>query len=96
MAQQVTLGLDIGGTNSKAGLVTRAGDLLAYRSFPSHGQKNFRDFLDQFKQELAALKKEVGPEVEIVATGIGAPVAHPKKGIMDNDVPLWQPPRALF
>ena len=41
----VTLGIDIGGTSTKMGIVSPEGEVLAFSQFPSRAQETFEDFL---------------------------------------------------
>ena len=50
--QELSVGIDIGGTNVSYGIVTKEGDVLSKKSFPF---KNFRTpeiFVDFFSNEL--------------------------------------------
>lgn len=80
--QSVVIGLDIGGTNSKVGLVSPEGEVLAFRSFPSHAQGSFQDFITQLQQNVQQLQTETGIE-SILAIGVGAPNTNTHTGQME-------------
>lgn len=82
MTQDIVIGLDIGGTNSKIGLVNKAGKVLAYDSFHSHGKENFEHFLVTLKQSILKIKAQSGIET-VVGIGVGAPNINANTGRME-------------
>ncbi len=80
------LGIDIGGTYTKVGLVNREGELLGFRTFPSHAQGEFTEFLRTFRKNFLQLMDEVPEGMRVVAAGIGAPNANPYRGTMEYPV----------
>lgn len=94
----LTLGVDIGGTNTKIGAVDRNGKVLAYRKFPSRAQENFEDFLSDLQAHFERLKQELPPDVHFIGVGVGAPDVNVFSGEMEhaanfkwgNSVPLKQ------
>lgn len=79
--KNVVIGLDIGGTNSKVGIVDDTGQVLAYHSFPSHGQESFNLFIEALTRCVADLKQQVAGN--IIGIGVGAPNTNANTGRME-------------
>ncbi|MCX7956477.1 MAG: ROK family protein, partial [Endomicrobia bacterium] len=78
-----TLGIDIGGTTTKIGLVSRNSkgyELIGYREIPTIcGKENINRMLDRIKQEIYLMKKKR----TIHSCGIGiAALVNVKKGFV--------------
>ncbi|MFK7933875.1 MAG: ROK family protein [Saprospiraceae bacterium] len=80
--QNIVVGLDIGGTNSKVGLVNTQGEVLAYDSFHSFGQNSFEHFVTALKGSLQRLQAKTGID-EVAAIGVGAPNTNANTGRME-------------
>lgn len=78
MTSTNALGIDIGGTSTKLGLVNRSGDLLRFTSFPSRAQEKFEYFL----QDLQSITEDFLGGDSIMGIGVGAPDASPLEGTM--------------
>lgn len=71
---QVAIGLDLGGTNLKYGLVTKRGEVLEARSTPSRTAEGVRGVLASLRfavRDLQAIGRAAGHQ--IVAAGLGLP-----------------------
>lgn len=68
--KQVCFGVDIGGTTVKLGLVSREGELLDKREFPTFRDMGatFDDIADHMRQVMAAF-----PDCQCVGAGVGVP-----------------------
>ena len=75
---KTVLGIDIGGTNTKLGLVNEKGEILKTTSFPTNSERSFEDFLLQIKKEIDSFKSV------FEAIGIGAPNANSESGQIEN------------
>ena len=84
LTKNVVLGIDIGGTNTKIGLVDEAGKLIGSTSFPTGAKEQIRHFFDQLKRQADQLLKNVGNEYRLVSIGIGAPNANEMTGNMEH------------
>lgn len=84
--KEIVLGIDIGGTKTKIGLVDHQGNVLIHSSFPSRSQENFSAFLSSLSQELDRLRTKAEIPFTLVGVGIGAPNANFYKGEMENPV----------
>lgn len=73
MKTKVVIGVDLGGTNTKVGLVDRFGEVLAFRRFKTDSHLPFADFLQRLKGHISEMVDGAGDEIHVVAMGIGAP-----------------------
>lgn len=69
---KVAIGIDIGGTNSKYGLVDTEGNVLMDDAIKTEDYPFFEDFVDQMTHALKDMVKKAG-NVELTGVGIGAP-----------------------
>ncbi len=97
MKKQLTIGIDVGGTNTVLGLIDRDGNCLARTDF--HTQRSTNEdgpvFFDEYMEFLyAAIEKllaEVPEESKVEGIGIGAPNANYYKGAIINAANLtWR------
>jgi glucokinase len=92
--QQVVLGIDVGGTSTKIGLVDREGRILGETTTPTPANTSGarpEGFVVQLHDAVASLQKEVGEPHELVAVGIGAPNASYYNGTIEFSSNLpWQ------
>ncbi|MCM4172360.1 ROK family protein [Arenibacter sp. TNZ] len=84
MEKEVVLGIDLGGTYTKLGLVTKTGSILNVRRFDTKAKFSFHDFLKKLEGEVNALKSVLGSGQQLIGIGIGAPNANPQSGNMEN------------
>ncbi|MGB3149088.1 MAG: ROK family protein, partial [Maribacter sp.] len=92
MAQEVVLGIDIGGSLTKAGLVTKDGTILAKTVFKTEAKRPFPNFIEKLKLEVESLILESGSAKKILSVGVGAPNANPHTGQIENPPNLkWGP-----
>ena len=85
------LGVDLGGTNIKLGLVSREGKIISKISIPSEADKGPDKVIEQIKKGINTLSSEVN--VKIQGIGIGAPgVVSTEKGTVENppNLPGWK------
>jgi glucokinase len=78
----VCLGLDIGGTNSRFGLVDRDGTLLCEASLPTGGFPTFDDLVRGLAEGCRGLLAQAGRQPR--AIGIGAPNANHHRGTIEH------------
>lgn len=83
---ETTLGIDIGGTNSKIGIVDTSGKVLAHTSFSSRAKEPFEAFLASLAHHVDILKNKIDAPFIIRGVGIGAPNANYYSGQMENPV----------
>ena len=80
----VGLGIDIGGTSTKMGLVDDNGVMLGFTKFPSRAQDTFEDFLEDMKSNFELLKNNLKDKDSIIGAGVGAPDVNVFTGEMEH------------
>ncbi len=84
MAQEVVLGIDIGGSLTKIGMVTKEGSILDKVLFKTDAQKPFSSFMKTLEVAVESLKSTLHSEIKIRSIGVGAPNANPFTGQIEN------------
>jgi glucokinase len=82
MAKQVTVGVDVGGTNTAIGVVDQEGNVLAKTSIPTDKYTDANDYLKYVADNIKELLKET-PDVEVAGIGMGAPNGNFYKGTIE-------------
>lgn len=72
---ETVVGIDIGGTSTKLGAINLQGDILFKTSFSTTGHSDENAFLNSLKLKVTEVMNAVGGK-EIIAIGIGAPMAN--------------------
>jgi glucokinase len=73
-SETLYLGIDVGGTNIKAGIVTGAGKPLAKASLPTHAERGLEYGLDVIQRTAEAALRDAGVELaQIRAVGLATP-----------------------
>ncbi|WPQ62453.1 ROK family protein [Chitinophaga sancti] len=73
MSQQLAVGIDIGGTNTKFGIVDRRGNILCDGRMLTNQHEDVDAFLDELHGHLSVLIEQVGGMENIRGIGVGAP-----------------------
>jgi glucokinase len=84
---KITLGVDVGGTNTKMGFVDREGNILAEASMPTKGpdgQDHITAFLPRLYAEIDKLFAPIANETEWLGIGLGAPDSNYFRGTIEN------------
>lgn len=84
MVTEFVLGIDIGGSLTKVGIVTRDGTIRDKKIFTTQAHKPFSDFIARLKKEVDLLINKLEPNMKIVQVGVGAPNANPLTGHIEN------------
>lgn len=100
---QISIGVDIGGTNTKIGIFDASGNLLSFRIHPTSKDAAPAAFIEQLAQECdqmlsSDLNLKLGDK-KILGIGIGAPMANYYSGMVEDAPNLgWKnvPLRDLF
>lgn len=71
--QQLAVGIDIGGTGTKFGVVDRNGNILFSGEIPTRGQAEVEGFVDELYKNLYPLIEKAGGIGSMRGIGIGAP-----------------------
>ena len=83
MKQQVTVGIDIGGTNTKIGVVNKDGKILTNTRITTTNYPKIAAFVAALDSEIRGLLEKAG-DVELAAIGIGAPNGNYLKGTIEQ------------
>ncbi|HBX50428.1 MAG: glucokinase [Bacteroidetes bacterium RIFOXYA12_FULL_35_11] len=84
MNNEVTVGIDIGGTNSVAGVVDRTGKCLAKGSIDTRQYPEIEGFIEALASLVKKLISEAGVKYKVKGIGIGAPNGNCKRGSIEN------------
>ncbi len=73
MAADYAIGIDIGGTNTKFGVVDRHGNILDQDRVLTNEHETVQEFIDDLHTKLSPMIEKVGGPSEFTGIGIGAP-----------------------
>ncbi len=91
MSRKIAVGIDIGGTLTKVGLVDREGNLYGHLDFSTTDFKDFDKYLDELKVKIDFLIGQVKSEISVEGIGIGAPNANYFRGTIEHAANLsWK------
>lgn len=79
MKENVVLGIDIGGTNTKFGFVNKDGEILYKGSIKTDGRKDAADFFERLFNEV---KPKIN-EINLKGIGLGAPCGNYYNGTIE-------------
>ena len=80
MKKNLLIGIDLGGTNIAAGLVSESGEVLGKVSIPTSSERGSESIIEGLSEACEVLQKEAGfDRADLKAIGIGVP------GMMDPD-----------
>lgn len=83
ISQQYAIGIDIGGTNTKFGLVNHRGDISYHGAILTHKHEKIDDFIEDLYQALEPAINDSGGLEYIRGIGIGAPNGNIYKGTIE-------------
>lgn len=90
---KTAISIDIGGTNTKLGLITQEGKILGKSLFPTQVSADAKVFLEQLVLEIKKLIGWVNSPCKVAGIGVGAPNANFYTGIVEGAANLrWQGP----
>ncbi len=81
--KEVAVGIDIGGTFTKFGIVDRAGNCLIDGSISTTEKKDIDGFLSYLKAAIDEAVAEISEPIEIKGIGVGAPNGNFYKGTIE-------------
>jgi len=82
--QEVTAGVDIGGTNTVLGLVDREGRVHLDLSIPTHAHEGPETFVARLAKTIAEMAKQTTATCDLKGIGIGAPNANYYRGTVES------------
>lgn len=84
LSNQLALGIDIGGTNTKFGIVNHRGDILAKGALKTGEYEKAEDFIDALYEKVSPVLEEYCKGNDFKGIGIGAPNANFYKGTIEH------------
>lgn len=84
LSKQVALGIDIGGTNTKFGLVNHRGEILEKGSLKTVEYEKLEDYIDAVYAKVSPLIKKHCSQKNFEGIGVGAPNANYYKGTIEQ------------
>lgn len=89
MKKKVVAGIDIGGTNTRIGLVDQEGNILADNNIATDQYPTVEGYISAIYNSIELLMKNPDmPPVELIGIGIGAPNANYRTGSIEKAVNL--------
>ncbi len=81
--RQITIGIDIGGTNSVIGVVDKQGTVICHESVLTANYNTAELFVDECAKVITKLLKTIPEKSELIGIGIGAPNGNYYKGTIE-------------
>ncbi|MFY0651889.1 MAG: ROK family protein [Cyclobacteriaceae bacterium] len=81
--KEFVLGIDIGGTSAKYGLVDRDGEVSHEGSVPTAGTTSVHEFLKPVHEQISEVLKQ-NSDYKIIGSGIGAPNGNYYRGTIEH------------
>lgn len=89
--RELTIGIDIGGTNTKYGIVDRAGQVVFQGSIKTTQYEEFRDYFKGLSLALREAMSKVTVEHKVLGIGVGAANGNYYKGTIERATNLpWK------
>lgn len=82
--KNAVVGIDLGGTCTKFGLVTREGDLLAFDVMPTKSENAYHIFFKRLYAQIELLQDTFDEPIALKGMGVGAPAGNYCTGTIDN------------
>ncbi|HHP7242887.1 MAG TPA: ROK family protein [Cyclobacteriaceae bacterium] len=82
--KDIVVGIDIGGTKTKVGLVSKEGSCMIQDDFRTKHFPDFQDYLKNLNKCIDDLVQEAEEPLNVVGLGIGAPNASHKRGTIEH------------
>lgn len=84
LSKQVALGIDIGGTNTKYGLVNHRGEILEKGTIRTDEYEKVEDFINALHEKVTPLFKKHIKQQNFDGIGVGAPNANYYRGTIEH------------
>ena len=81
---KAVVGIDIGGTSTKFGIVDRKGQCLGVNSIATGRYRDFDNFSEDLYREIQDLIESLSKDINIKGVGVGAPNANYYRGTIEN------------
>ncbi len=73
MKDKLAIGIDIGGTTAKFGIVTKGGEIIEQDRVPTNLHEGVDDFIDDLSDKLMPMIERAGGLKQFIGIGMGAP-----------------------
>ena len=83
MENKFAIGIDVGGTTTKFGIVNKKGEILDQDRIPSNKHESIEDFIDELYDRLKPMIDKVGGPANFVGVGMGAPNGNIYSGCIE-------------
>lgn len=83
MKEKYAIGIDVGGTNTKFGVVNRKGEILIQDRIKTNEKENVEGFIDVLAEKLQPMIDQFGGYEAFVGIGMGAPNANYYQGTIE-------------
>ena len=82
--EKLIVGIDIGGTNTKFGLINHKGEVLFQSKIKTTGHDEFNQYIETVANAIKKGLSETAPDAEIEGVGVGAPNANYYRGTIEH------------
>lgn len=83
MKETFAIGIDVGGTNTKFGVVNKKGQILVQDRIKTNEKENVEGFIEDLAEKLQPMIDQYGGKENFVGIGMGAPNANYYKGTIE-------------
>ena len=83
MKDKYAIGIDVGGTTTKFGVVTNDGKILEQDRIPTNEHDTVEDFIEDLHEKLMPMIQRVGGTDKFVGIGMGAPNGNIYSGTIE-------------
>ena len=83
LSNELAIGIDIGGTNTKYGLVNHRGEIIEKGDMKTEGYADVKDYIHALYETIQPLIEKNGDGKTIKGIGIGAPNGNPFRGTIE-------------
>lgn len=79
-----TIGIDLGGTNARIGLVEESGKIVEVIKFKTYDHKELNDFVETLSDNIVSIAQKYNLPKECIKAGIGAPNGNYYNGTIEQ------------
>ncbi len=90
MKTEITLGIDIGGTNTAFGLIDKKGKCVGEGNIPTWKHSNIQDYLNEIHETVEKLYAPLKENFSLAGIGIGAPSGNYYDGTIEATNLPWK------
>ncbi len=90
---ELVAGIDLGGTETKFGLVNRVGELIAYRTIPTNRELSHEEFIRHLSAQIKSLLDSLDRDFSLAGVSVCAPTGSESCGTIDDATNLNWPRR---